>query len=153
MTARDLLVKWFGFPHTTLCPVLDLEEGRHKVGILSLLCPYSTLPSATFSAFAPAPHQLKTPGASRDHTIPLESYGLAHSSLAHSVCIFLGPMSSSPLPNPKAAHLGPGEAMVKIVFHLIVLRQAEEIAVLHVHQVLRLQGRTAGRGQSRAASD
>jgi hypothetical protein len=43
--------------------------------------------------------------------------------------------------------------MVKIVFHLIVLRQAEEIAVLHVHQVLRLQGRTAGRGQSRAASD
>lgn len=40
--------------------------------------------------------------------------------------------------------------MVEVVFHLVVLRQAEEVAVLHVHQVLRLQGRTAGRDQFRA---
>ena len=31
--------------------------------------------------------------------------------------------------------------MVEIVFHLVVLRQAQEIAVLHVHQVLWLRGR------------
>lgn len=30
--------------------------------------------------------------------------------------------------------------MVKIVFHLVVLRQAQEVAVLHVHQVLWLRG-------------
>lgn len=33
--------------------------------------------------------------------------------------------------------LGPGEAVVEVVFHLVVLWQAEEVAVLHVQQVLR----------------
>lgn len=31
--------------------------------------------------------------------------------------------------------LGPREAMIEIVLHLVVLRQAEKVAVLHVHQV------------------
>ena len=31
--------------------------------------------------------------------------------------------------------LGPGKTMVEIIFHLIVLGKAEEVAVLHVHQV------------------
>lgn len=30
--------------------------------------------------------------------------------------------------------------MVEIVFHLVVLWQAQEVAVLHVHQVLWLRG-------------
>lgn len=34
--------------------------------------------------------------------------------------------------------LGPGKGMVEIVLHLIVLRKTEEVAVLHVQQVLRL---------------
>ena len=46
-------------------------------------------------------------------------------------------------PNSTAAHLGPGKAMVEIIFHLVVLGQAQEVAVLHVHQVLWLQGRRA----------
>jgi len=29
--------------------------------------------------------------------------------------------------------LGPGKAVVEVVFHLVVLRQAQQIAVLHVH--------------------
>lgn len=44
----------------------------------------------------------------------------------------------TPQQNAKAAHLGPRKAMIEIVLHLIVLRQTEEVAVLHVHQVLGL---------------
>ena len=29
--------------------------------------------------------------------------------------------------------------MVEVVFHLIVLRQAKQIAMLHIHQILRLK--------------
>ena len=34
--------------------------------------------------------------------------------------------------------LGPGEGVVEIVLHLVVLWQTEQVAVLHVQQVLRL---------------
>lgn len=35
-------------------------------------------------------------------------------------------------------YLRPGETVVKIIFHLVILGQAEQVAVLHVHQVLGL---------------
>lgn len=38
--------------------------------------------------------------------------------------------------------------MVEVVLHLVVLGQAQEIAVLHVHQVLRLRG-----GKARGCGD
>lgn len=34
--------------------------------------------------------------------------------------------------------LGPGQCMVEIILHLIVLWQTEQIAILHVEQILRL---------------
>ncbi len=36
------------------------------------------------------------------------------------------------------AELRPREAVVHVVLHLVVLRQAEQIAMLHVHQILGL---------------
>lgn len=36
------------------------------------------------------------------------------------------------------AELGPRQAVVKVVFHLVVFGQAQQVAVLHVHQVVRL---------------
>lgn len=38
------------------------------------------------------------------------------------------------------AQLRPGKAVIEEVFHLVVFWQAEEVAVLHVHQVIRLKG-------------
>ena len=38
--------------------------------------------------------------------------------------------------------LRPGQGMIKVVLHLVVLRQAEQVTMLHVQQVLRL-----GRGR------
>lgn len=35
--------------------------------------------------------------------------------------------------------LWPGKAMIKVVLHLIVFWKAQQIAVLHVHQILWLQ--------------
>ena len=37
--------------------------------------------------------------------------------------------------------LGPGQRVVEVVLHLVVLRQAEEVAVLHVQQVFGLTDR------------
>lgn len=37
------------------------------------------------------------------------------------------------------SHLWPGESMIEVVFHLIILWQAKQVAVLHVHEVLRLE--------------
>ena len=45
--------------------------------------------------------------------------------------------------------LGPGQTVVEVVLHLVVFRETQQVTVLHVHQVLRLQGdkttRTSGR--------
>ena len=34
--------------------------------------------------------------------------------------------------------LGPAQCMVEIVLHLIILRQAEQVTVLHIEQIFRL---------------
>lgn len=36
-------------------------------------------------------------------------------------------------------HLRPGQTMVEIIFHLIIFRETQQIAVLHVHKILRLK--------------
>uniref|UniRef100_A0A8C5TUL2 TSYL2 protein n=1 Tax=Malurus cyaneus samueli TaxID=2593467 RepID=A0A8C5TUL2_9PASS len=51
-------------------------------------------------------------------------------------------------------HLRPREAVVEVIFHLVVLGQAEQVAVLHVHQVLGLPGsRESARGRPRGSED
>lgn len=37
-----------------------------------------------------------------------------------------------------SSYLRPREAMVEVILHLVVFGQAEQVAVLHVHQVLGL---------------
>lgn len=39
-----------------------------------------------------------------------------------------------------ATHLRPGQPVVKVVFHLIVFGKAQQVTMLHVHEVLRLKG-------------
>jgi len=51
----------------------------------------------------------------------------------------------------RGPYLGPGEAVIEIIFHLVVLGQAEQVAVLHVHQVLGLAARRVRAGASRSA--
>ena len=53
----------------------------------------------------------------------------------HSAAVVLG----------NVGELGPGEGVVEVVLHLIVLWKTQQIAVLHVQQVLRL-GRGGGGG-------
>lgn len=35
--------------------------------------------------------------------------------------------------------LRPGQSVIEIVFHLVVFWETEQVTVLHVHEVLRLQ--------------
>ena len=38
--------------------------------------------------------------------------------------------------------LRPRKTVIEVVFHLIILRQAQQVAVLHIHQIIRLQAKT-----------
>lgn len=49
----------------------------------------------------------------------------------------------------RGRYLWPREPVVEVIFHLVVLGQAEQVAVLHVHQVLRLWGGTRQGGGTR----
>ena len=44
----------------------------------------------------------------------------------------------APLVLCNVGELGPREGVVEVVLHLVVLRQAQQVAVLHVEQVFRL---------------
>ena len=57
----------------------------------------------------------------------------------HSAAVVLG----------NVGELGPGEGVVEVVLHLIVLWKTQQIAVLHVQQVLRLGRGEGGRGGGR----
>lgn len=46
--------------------------------------------------------------------------------------------NSSSLVLSDVRQLGPREGVVEVVFHLVILRQTQQVAVLHVQQVLRL---------------
>lgn len=39
----------------------------------------------------------------------------------------------------KVGNLGPGQSMVKVVFHLVVFWQTQEVTVLHIHKILGLK--------------
>lgn len=43
-------------------------------------------------------------------------------------------------PRYAATHLRPRQPVVEVVFHLIVFRKAQQVTMLHVHEVLRLKG-------------
>lgn len=131
--APDLQARWPCFPKPL---VLNQEEVGRQVVILALFISHLQAPP-----FHPQPPQMKpTPRASFTQAPPWDS---SWSQLTQ------GGTSLTQSPNSTAAHLGPGEAMVEIVFHLVVLRQAQEVTMLHVHQVLWLRGRRAvERGQA-----
>lgn len=48
--------------------------------------------------------------------------------------------------------LRPGQSVVKIVLHLVVLRQAQQIAVLHVEEILGLKDKDE-EGDARTGDD
>lgn len=42
-------------------------------------------------------------------------------------------------PAHTVTHLRPGQAVIEVVFHLVVFRETQQVTVLHIHKVLRLE--------------
>lgn len=147
VTVPELWPKWLGFPapHCALVPNPEGVDRHRGDPYLGPVPP----PSSGTSPPPPHPQTLRACSPLRPARV-LTTLPAPPKLTQAGISLVWFPPSL----NAKAAHLGPGKAVVEVIFHLVVLRQAQEVAVLHVHQVLWLRGRRAAEcGQARGCGD